>query len=59
MPKSKWLDLVLDINFMPLSIFDLNFFFIFLESIIQLRSSSNIFVGYHRFNVILPFLAKI
>ena len=31
MLKSKWLDMVLDVNFMTLTIWNLIFFFIFLE----------------------------
>jgi hypothetical protein len=52
MLKSKGLDLY----FMALTFLILNFFFVFLELIIHLRSSSNNstnnFVEFHQFNVV-------
>ena len=47
MLKSKWLSLVLDVDFMTLSILK----FIFLEFIIYLKASSQNFVRNHQFHV--------
>ena len=46
MLESKWLSLILDVDFMTLTIFKLEFLFpsIFLESIIYLWASSQNFV---------------
>ena len=40
MLENKWLNLVLDTDFMILSILELDFFLIFLEFIIHFRASS-------------------
>ena len=53
MLKSEWLNLVLDIDFMTLNILKLELYFVFLESIIYLRASSQYSVEKHQFNVIL------
>ena len=47
MLKSKWLSLVLNVNFMTLTILKLEFSSIFLESIMYLRASSQNFVENH------------
>ena len=53
MLKSKWLSLVLDVDFMTLTVLKLEFSFIFLEIIIYLRASSQNFVENNQFYVIL------
>ena len=58
MLKSKYLTLVLDIDFMTLTILKLEFSFIFLEFIIYLRASSQNFVENHQFNVILSYFRQ-
>ena len=52
MLKSKWLDLVLDVDFMTLNILELDFFFTLLYFIIHFKASSQ-FVENHQFDVIL------
>ena len=59
MLKRKWLSLILDVDFMTLTIFKLELSFIFLEFIIYLRASSQNFVVNHQFNVILLYLKQI
>ena len=59
MSKSKWLSLVLDVNFMTLTIFILELSSIFLILIIYLRASSQNFVGIHQFNVNLSYFEQI
>ena len=59
MLKSKWLSLVLDIDFMTLTILNLEFSFIFLEFIISLRASSQNFVENHQFNIIILYFKQI
>ena len=44
MLKRKWLNLVLDVNFMTLHILKVEYFFMFLEFIIYLWTSSQNFV---------------
>ena len=44
MLNNKWLDVILNVNFMTLTILKFVEFFIFLEFVVHLRSSSNIFV---------------
>ena len=58
MLKNKWLSLVLDVDFMTLTILKLEFF-IFLEFIIYLRASPQNFVKNHQFNVILSYFKQI
>ena len=53
MLKSKWLSMVLDVDFMTLTILKLEFSFIFFEFIIYLRASSQSFYENHQFNVFL------
>ena len=52
MLKSKWLSMILDIDFMTLPILKMEFYFIILECIIYLRALSQNFVENHHFNVI-------
>ena len=59
MLKSKWLSLILDVDFMTLTIFELKFSFIFLELVIYLRASSQNFGEVHQFNVILLYFKQI
>ena len=59
MLKSKWLTMVLDIDFMTLTILMLEFSFIFIEFIIYLRAPSQNFVENHQFHVILPYFKQI
>ena len=59
MLKSKWLIMVLYVDFMTLTILKLEFSFIFLEFIIYLRVSSQNFVKNHQFNVILSYFKEI
>jgi len=58
MLKSKWLNLVLDVDFMTLNILKLEISFIFLEFITYLMASSQNFVENHQFNVILTYFTK-
>ena len=58
MLKSKWFNLVLDIDFMTLNILKLDFFCIFLELIINMRASSQNFVENHQFNVSLLYIMQ-
>ena len=57
--KSKWLSLVLDVDFMTLTNLELEFSFIFLEFIIYLRATSQNFVENHQFNIILMYFKQI
>jgi hypothetical protein len=59
MLKSKWLNLVLDVDFITLTILKLEFSFIFIEFIVYLRASSQNFVENHHFNVILLYFKQI
>ena len=59
MLKSKWLSMVLDVNFMTLIVLKLEYSYIFLESIIYLRASSQNFVENHQLNVILSHFKQI
>ena len=59
MLKSKWLSLVLDVDFMTLASLNLEFSFIFLEFIISLRASSQNFVENHQFRLILSYFKQI
>ena len=59
MLKSKWLSLVVDIDFMNLIILKLEFSFIFLEFIIYFRASSQNFMKNHQCNVILSYFKQI
>ena len=59
MLKSKWLSLVLDVDFMTLTLLKLEFSFIFLEFIVYLRASSQNFVENHQFNIILSYFKQI
>ena len=59
MLKSKWLSLVLDVDFMTLTILKLKLSFIYLEFIIYLRAPSQNVVGNHQFNVILSYFKLI
>ena len=56
--KSKWLILVLDVDFMSFTILKLKFSFIFLEFGVYLRASSQNFVENHHFNVILLYFRQ-
>ena len=51
--------MVLDVDFMTLTILNLEFSFIFLEFIISLRASSQNFVENHQFNIILSHFKQI
>ena len=51
--------MVLDVDFITLTILKLEFSFIFLEFIIYLRASSQNFVENHQFNVILSYFKQI
>ena len=59
MLKSKWLSLVLDIDFMTLTILKLEFSFIFLEFVIYLRASWQDFVGIPLFLCFLFYFEQI
>ena len=59
MLKSIWLNLVLDVNFTTLNILKLEFYFVFFESIIYLKTSLQNFVEKHQFNVILSYFKQI
>ena len=59
MLKSKWLSLILSVNFMTLAILKLESSFIFLEFTIYLRATSHDFVENHQFNVILSYFKQI
>ena len=52
MLQSKWLNLVLHIDFMTLHILKLEFCFILLEVIMYSEASSQDFVKNHQFNVL-------
>ena len=58
MLKSTWSNLVLNINFMTLNSLVLEFF-VFLDFIVYLRSSSQHFVENHIFNVIISYFEQI
>ena len=58
MLKSKWLNLVLNVNFMTLNVLKLDLF-IFLEFIIYLRASSQSLVENHNFYVDLSYFKQI
>ena len=53
--QSKWLSLVLDIDFMTLTILKFDFSIMFLDFIIYLRVSSQNFVEDHQFNFVLSY----
>ena len=55
MLKSKWLSLVLNVDFMTLTILKLDFFSIFLESIVFLKAMSQNLVEKPSINVILSY----
>ena len=57
--EKNWLSMVLDVDFMTLTILKLVFSFIFLELIIYLRASSQDFVENHQFDVVLWYFKKI
>ena len=57
MLKSNWLSPVLGVDFMTLAILELEFF-TFLEFIIYSNASSQNFVEYHQFNVILSYFKQ-
>ena len=59
MLKSKWLSLILNVDFMTLTILKLEFFSIFLEFIMYLRASSQNFVENNNFYIILSYLKQI
>ena len=59
MLKHKWLSLVLDLDFMTLTILKLDFSFVCLEFIIYLRASSKNFVENRQLNVILSYFKLI
>ena len=59
MLKCKWLSMVLDVDFMTLTILNLEFSFTFLKFIIYLRASSQNFVEIHQFNMILSYFKQI
>ena len=61
MLKSKWLNLVLDVDFMTLKILKLKFDFIFLEfiSLYTSRHHHKKKIGYHQFNVLLLYYKQI
>ena len=59
MLQSKWLSLVLDVDFMPLTILKLEFSFIFFEFIIYLMASSQNFMENYQFNIILSCFKQI
>ena len=54
MLKRKWLNLVLDVNFMTLHILKVEYFFMFLEFIIYLWTSSQNFVENLLFSLVQP-----
>ena len=58
MLKSKWLSLILDVDFM-INYFEVGIFFIFLEFIIHLMASSHNFVESYQFNGILSYFKQI
>ena len=59
MLKSKWLSMLLDVDFMTLTISKLEFSFIFLVFIVYLRASLWNFVENHQFYVILSYYKQI
>ena len=59
MLKSKWLSLVLDVDYMTSTTLKLETSFLFLEFIINLRASPQNFVENHQFIVISSFFEQI